>query len=70
MKLYALIPFLLVILMLTSCGEKVVVDQEAMVDVSTEISTEETVVEETLNVESVEEDFSPGEQEDDYGDII
>lgn len=69
MKAYALGILLLVVLVLAGCGEKVV-DQEVTIDVSTETSTEETVVEETLDVEAVEEDFSPDEQEDDYGDII
>lgn len=69
MKAYALGTLLLVALFLAGCGEQVT-DSVVPIDVSTETSTEETIVEETLDVDAVEEDFSPDEEEDDYGDII
>ncbi len=72
MKSYALGTILLVVLVLAGCS-RFTGQETTDVSVATEEKlgvAEETVVEETLNVESVEESFSPGTQEDDYGDII
>ena len=69
MKSYALITLLLVVLVLAGCS-RFTSQETTDVSVETQEVAEEAVVEETLDVETVEEDFSSDEQEDDYGDII
>ncbi|MEK6867720.1 MAG: hypothetical protein AABX98_02760 [Nanoarchaeota archaeon] len=78
MKSYALVVILLILLVVVAgCGAEPNAQQEETTDVSDatieEISMEtesDTTVEEVTAVETVEEDLSLNDDEDDYGDII
>lgn len=70
MKSYALAFFLILLLLVAGCGKETV--EETLTENSSADAEEapSQTVDDVTNVETVEEDFSVNDEEDDYGDII
>ena len=70
MKSYALVISLILLLFVVGCGTEIV--EETITEEPSSDTTETTsqTVDDVTNVDTVEEDLSVNEEEDDYGDII
>lgn len=74
MKSYALAFFFILLLLVAGCGKEEPVQETTVEEASETISeTAEApsqTVDDVTNVDTVEEDLSVNDEEDDYGDII
>ena len=69
MKSYALVIFLILLLFVVGCGTETVEQTTSETPSETTEASSQTVNDVT-NVDTVEEDLSVNDEEDDYGDII
>ncbi len=74
MKSYALAFLVILLLFIAGCGkeeviEETITEEPSSGDTSVEEASSQTV-DDVTNVETVEEDISVNDEEDDYGDII
>ncbi|MBI5001911.1 hypothetical protein HZC31_00845 [Candidatus Woesearchaeota archaeon] len=69
MKSYALAFFLILLLLVAGCGTETVEETTSETPSETTETTSQTV-DDVTNVDTVEEDLSVNDEEDDYGDII
>ncbi len=71
MKSYALAFLLILLLFVAGCGKEEIVEETITEEPSSETTeTSSQTVDDVTNVETVEEDLSVSDEEDDYGDII